>query len=384
MEWNVRLSDGDRFLWSECGRRSRPTGPTTRSSPTTPSETVSAFARHSTVSAGRSDATSAAATCPSTSRQATSGANARTAASPAGAPRPPPQPARRRDRDGKTVMAALDYRRLCDQLGRKPSLLLSRTAGASSTRAARRTPPSSKTPTSGRSWATASSRVGRHVFAMVQSLRNHAVEALAPDAFDVVVIDEVHHAAAPSYRAARAPSAYRTPGPNGDPRAHGRRGHHPLVRSPNAVELRLGRPSTTATSRRFSTSASTTTLTSPLSSGGAAAIAPRISSGSSPATTRVCGSTSARPDPARHSQMRARLLRVSRPRQVHGPSLHRTRPPSAAPGARPTARNAIRACDDSSRATSAASSASTFSVRASTCPRWTRCSSFVPPSPPPS
>ena len=43
--------------------------------------------------------------------------------------------------------------------------------------------------------------VGRHVFAMVQSLRNEAVEKLSPDAFDVVVIDEVHHAAAPSYRA---------------------------------------------------------------------------------------------------------------------------------------------------------------------------------------
>ncbi len=36
---------------------------------------------------------------------------------------------------------------------------------------------------------------------MVQSLRNDAVEALDPQAFEVVVIDEVHHAAAPSYRA---------------------------------------------------------------------------------------------------------------------------------------------------------------------------------------
>ena len=36
---------------------------------------------------------------------------------------------------------------------------------------------------------------------MVQSLRNEAIEKLSPDAFDVVVIDEVHHAAAPSYRA---------------------------------------------------------------------------------------------------------------------------------------------------------------------------------------
>ncbi len=36
---------------------------------------------------------------------------------------------------------------------------------------------------------------------MVQSLRNDVVESLDPDRYDVVIIDEVHHAAAPSYRA---------------------------------------------------------------------------------------------------------------------------------------------------------------------------------------
>ena len=34
---------------------------------------------------------------------------------------------------------------------------------------------------------------------MVQSLRNDVVESLDPDRYDVVIIDEVHHAAAPSY-----------------------------------------------------------------------------------------------------------------------------------------------------------------------------------------
>jgi superfamily II DNA or RNA helicase/HKD family nuclease len=104
---------------------------------------------------------------------------------------------------GKTVMAALDYRRLADELGRKPSLLFvahrrrildqSRATYATVLKDAdfgeilgdREPPP----------------LIGRHVFAMVQSLRNEAVERLDPTAYEVVVIDEVHHAAAPSYRA---------------------------------------------------------------------------------------------------------------------------------------------------------------------------------------
>ncbi len=40
-----------------------------------------------------------------------------------------------------------------------------------------------------------------HVFASVQSLNAANLEHLAPDHFDVVIIDEFHHAAAPSYRA---------------------------------------------------------------------------------------------------------------------------------------------------------------------------------------
>ena len=39
---------------------------------------------------------------------------------------------------------------------------------------------------------------GRHVFAMIQSLPRR-IEKISPDAFDVVVVDEFHHAAADSY-----------------------------------------------------------------------------------------------------------------------------------------------------------------------------------------
>jgi len=40
-----------------------------------------------------------------------------------------------------------------------------------------------------------------HVFASIQSLRAAGLEGLPPDHFDVVVVDEFHHAAAKSYRA---------------------------------------------------------------------------------------------------------------------------------------------------------------------------------------
>lgn len=41
---------------------------------------------------------------------------------------------------------------------------------------------------------------GRHVFASIQSLAQVDLDTLPPDAFDVVVVDEFHHAAAGSYR----------------------------------------------------------------------------------------------------------------------------------------------------------------------------------------
>jgi superfamily II DNA or RNA helicase len=42
--------------------------------------------------------------------------------------------------------------------------------------------------------------VGRHVFASVQSLTNIDLENVEPDAYDVIIIDEFHHAEAPTYR----------------------------------------------------------------------------------------------------------------------------------------------------------------------------------------
>ena len=82
---------------------------------------------------------------------------------------------------GKTVMAALDYRRLCDQLGRKPSLLFvaHRRRILDQSRATYATV--LKDPDFGEILGDGEQPlIGRHVFAMVQSLRNEAVEALDP------------------------------------------------------------------------------------------------------------------------------------------------------------------------------------------------------------
>ena len=41
---------------------------------------------------------------------------------------------------------------------------------------------------------------GRHVFASVQALAHVALDRIPPDSFDVVIVDEFHHAEAPTYR----------------------------------------------------------------------------------------------------------------------------------------------------------------------------------------
>lgn len=103
---------------------------------------------------------------------------------------------------GKTVIAALDYRRLCEQGGdERPSLLFvahRREILEQSLRTYRE--------------VLADGDFGepfvggmrperwRHVFASVQSLTSYGVKNIPADHFDVVVIDEFHHAAAATYR----------------------------------------------------------------------------------------------------------------------------------------------------------------------------------------
>ena len=102
---------------------------------------------------------------------------------------------------GKTVIAALDYRRLRERHGRDLSLLFvahRKEILAQSRRMYQEVLTESNfgellvdgdEPTR---W--------RHVFASIQSLNEARLNGLASDHFDVVVVDEFHHAEAKSYR----------------------------------------------------------------------------------------------------------------------------------------------------------------------------------------
>lgn len=103
---------------------------------------------------------------------------------------------------GKTVVAALDYRRLRQQHGGSLSLLFiahrERILDQS-----RRTFREAVLDGSFGEMLVGGQRPidGRHVFASIQSLHAMGVDQLAPDAFDMVIVDEFHHAEASTYRA---------------------------------------------------------------------------------------------------------------------------------------------------------------------------------------
>ena len=100
---------------------------------------------------------------------------------------------------GKTVMAALDYGRLRDRLDRSRLLFVAHREeildqSIATFRHALRDA------NFGEKWV-GGARPTRfdHVFASIQSLNATDLSALPPDHFDVVVVDEFHHAAAASY-----------------------------------------------------------------------------------------------------------------------------------------------------------------------------------------
>nr|WP_296067922.1 DUF3427 domain-containing protein [uncultured Actinoplanes sp.] len=102
---------------------------------------------------------------------------------------------------GKTVMAAMDYVRLRDRLPRARLLFVAhrREILEQSLATFRH---AVQDHSFGEMWVN-DSRPTRfeHVFASVQNLRPDRLERIAPDQFDVIIVDEFHHAAAPSYRA---------------------------------------------------------------------------------------------------------------------------------------------------------------------------------------
>ncbi len=102
---------------------------------------------------------------------------------------------------GKTVMAAIDYARLRDQLQRSRLLFVAhREEILGQSLATFRH--CLRDHAFGELWV-GGQRPKRfeHVFASIQSLSATGLGSLDPSHFDVVIVDEFHHAAAPSYRA---------------------------------------------------------------------------------------------------------------------------------------------------------------------------------------
>lgn len=103
---------------------------------------------------------------------------------------------------GKTVVAALDYRNLSTTAGRRPSLLFVAHRKEILEQALRTYREVMGDGSFGELYVDGRRpSEWRHVFASVQSLSSAVVREMQPELFEIVVIDEFHHAAAMSYRA---------------------------------------------------------------------------------------------------------------------------------------------------------------------------------------
>ncbi|WP_276203746.1 DUF3427 domain-containing protein [Pseudarthrobacter sulfonivorans] len=102
---------------------------------------------------------------------------------------------------GKTVIAALDYRRLCESAGRDLKLLFVAHRQEILKQAMRTYRDVMQDGAFGELYVGEHRpKEWKHIFASVQSLSALGIDQLEPDFFDVVVIDEFHHAMAPTYR----------------------------------------------------------------------------------------------------------------------------------------------------------------------------------------
>ena len=103
---------------------------------------------------------------------------------------------------GKTVVAALDYRELCDAVAStRPRLLFIAHRQEILDQSIRTYREVLADADFGELYVGgARPERWQHVFASVQSLTSYGVENIPPDAFDVVVVDEFHHAEARTYR----------------------------------------------------------------------------------------------------------------------------------------------------------------------------------------
>lgn len=102
---------------------------------------------------------------------------------------------------GKTVMAALDYKRLRRQAGRDLRLLFVAHRKEILDQSLRTYQGVLNDANFGEPFHSGEiPKDWTHVFASVQSLNSRVLERLSPDHFDVIVIDEFHHGTSPTYR----------------------------------------------------------------------------------------------------------------------------------------------------------------------------------------
>lgn len=102
---------------------------------------------------------------------------------------------------GKTVVAALDYRRLCGTSSDRPSLLFVAHRKEILEQSLRTYREVLADANFGELYVGgARPERWKHVFASVQSLTSYGVGDIPADSFDIVVIDEFHHAEAATYR----------------------------------------------------------------------------------------------------------------------------------------------------------------------------------------
>ena len=101
---------------------------------------------------------------------------------------------------GKTVMAAIDYRNLREELDRSRLLFVAhRKEILEQSQGTFRV--ALKDGSFGEKWVDGHKPTKwEHVFASVQSLNTGDITQLDPEHFDVIVVDEFHHAEAPSYK----------------------------------------------------------------------------------------------------------------------------------------------------------------------------------------
>ncbi len=101
---------------------------------------------------------------------------------------------------GKTVVAALDYKRLKQQWG-SPRLLFVAHRREILDQSLKTFRTALRDGAFGERWVEGNRPTEfQHVFASIQSLSYFALEQLPPDHFDVVIVDEFHHAEAATYR----------------------------------------------------------------------------------------------------------------------------------------------------------------------------------------